>query len=123
MSKWRVMEFLKQGDGRFTSGQGLRSLLVVSEIALSLVLLIGAGLMIKSFVRLRSVNPGFNPESVLVMTADLPMTSQQTSQQLNVYHDEVISKMAAIPAVIAAGAINSSPFLSPLLTRVNYAAL
>jgi predicted permease len=121
MSKSRLMEFLKQGDGRFTSGQGLRTLLVVSEIALSLVLLIGAGLMIKSFVRLRSVNPGFNPESVLVMTADLPMTTQQTPQQLHAYHDEVISKMAAMPGVIAAGAINWLPFDMPLIRGDYYA--
>ncbi len=121
MSKSRLMEFLKQGDGRSTSGQGLRSLLVVSEIALSLVLLIGAGLMIKSFVRLRSVNPGFNPESVLVMTADLPMTTQQTPQQLHVYHDEVLAKMAGMPGVIAAGAINWLPFDMPLIGGDYYA--
>jgi putative ABC transport system permease protein len=121
MSKSRLMEFLKQGDGRFTSGQGLRSLLVVSEIALSLVLLVGAGLMIKSFVRLRSVNPGFNPESVLVMTADLPITTQQTPQQLHAYHDEVLAKMAAMPGVIAAGAINWLPFDMPLIGGDYYA--
>ncbi|HEY6390251.1 MAG TPA: ABC transporter permease [Bryobacteraceae bacterium] len=121
MSKSRLLEFLKQGDGRFTSGQGLRGLLVVSEIALSLVLLIGAGLMIKSFVRLRSVNPGFNPESVLVMTADLPMTTQQTPQQLNAYHREVLVKMAALPGVIAAGAINWLPFDMPLIRGDYYA--
>jgi putative ABC transport system permease protein len=121
MSKSRLMEFLKQGDGRSTSGQGLRSLLVVSEIALSLVLLIGAGLMIKSFVRLRSVNPGFNPESVLVMTADLPMTTQQTPQQLHAYHDEVLAKMSGMPGVIAAGAINWLPFDMPLIRGDYYA--
>jgi len=121
MSKSRLLEFLKQGDGRFTSGQGLRGLLVVSEIALSLVLLIGAGLMIKSFVRLRSVDPGFNPESVLVMTADLPMTSQQTSRQLNVYHQEVLTKISDLPGVIATGAINWLPFDGPLIRGDYYA--
>lgn len=121
MSKSRLLEFLKQGDGRLTSGQGLRSVLVVSEIALSLVLLIGAGLMIKSFVRLRSVNPGFNPESVLVMTANLPMTTQQTSQQLHEYHQEILAKMAALPGVIAAGAINWLPFDMPLIRGDYYA--
>jgi len=121
MSNSRLMEFLKLGDGRSSSGQGLRSLLVISEIALSLVLLIGAGLMIKSFVRLRSVNPGFNPESVLVMTADLPMTTQQTSQQLHEYHREILAKMAALPGVIAAGAINWLPFDMPLITGDYYA--
>jgi putative ABC transport system permease protein len=121
ISKLHLMEFLKKGDGRLTSGQGLRNLLVVSEIALSLILLIGAGLMIKSFVRLRSVNPGFNPESVLVMTADLPMETQQSPQQLNAYHQEVLSKMAAMPGVISAGAINWLPFDMPLIRGDYYA--
>ncbi len=121
MSKSHLMEFLKKGDGRLTSGQGLRGVLVVSEIALSLILLIGAGLTIKSFVRLRSVNPGFNPESVLAMTADLPMDTQQSPRQLNAYHQEVLSKMASLPGVISAGAINWLPFDMPLIRGDYYA--
>jgi putative ABC transport system permease protein len=121
MSKSHLMDFLKKGDGRLTSGQSLRSLLVVAEIALSLILLIGAGLMIKSFARLRAVNPGFNPESVLAMTSDLPMTSPQTVTQLNAYHEEVLAKMAAMPGVIAAGAINWLPFDGPLIRGDYYA--
>ena len=72
LSKARLAESLKQNERRIAGAQGLRSVLVAGEIALSLVLLIGAGLMIKSFVRLRSVNPGFNPESAFVLTVDLP---------------------------------------------------
>src|SRR5258708_29584649 len=90
-------------------------------MALSVVWLVGAGVMIKSFVRLRTVTPGFNPESGMVMTADLPMTTQQTPQQLHAYHDEVISKMAAMPGVIAAGAINWLPFDMPLIRGDYYA--
>jgi predicted permease len=86
-----------------------------------LILLIGAGLMIKSFARLRAVNPGFNPESVLAMTSDLPMTSPQTVTQLNAYHEEVLAKMAAMPGVIAAGAINWLPFDGPLIRGDYYA--
>jgi putative ABC transport system permease protein len=127
-SRLHLAEFLKKADGRLTSGQGLRSVLVVAEIALSLILLIGAGLMIKSFVRLRSVNPGFNPGSVLVMTADLPMTfansqvvTPQTPQQLNAYHQEVLANLRAIPGVMAAGAINWLPFDMPLVRGDYYA--
>jgi len=108
LSKARLAESLKQGDRRIAGAQGLRSVLAAGEIALSLVLLIGAGLMIKSFIRLRSVNPGFNPESTLAMTVNLP--DAMTAQQLVVYHNQVVDKLAAIPGVTAAGAIDWLPF-------------
>ena len=109
MSKTRLMEFLKQSEGRVTSGQGFRNVLVAGEIALSLVLLIGAGLMIKSFVRLRSVNPGFNPEGVLVMTIDVPFTERSTVQEFTDYHKQALEKLATMPGVISAGAVNWLP--------------
>jgi len=109
LSKAGLAEFLKQDDRRFTGGQGLRSVLVAGEIALSLVLLIGAGLMIKSFVRLRSVNPGFRPEHVQVMTVDLPGNELRTTSQLVAYHKQVLDKLAALPGVIAAGSVNWLP--------------
>jgi putative ABC transport system permease protein len=109
LSKARLVEFLKQGDRRVASGQGLRSVLVTGEVALSLVLLIGAGLMIKSFVRLRSVNPGFNPASAFVLTVDLPFSEPRSTQQLLDYHSQVVAKFSALPGVVAAGAVNWLP--------------
>ena len=109
LSKARLAEFLKQGDRRLTGGQRLRSVLVASEIALSLVLLIGAGLMIKSFVRLRSVNPGFHPGHVVVLTVDLPQNSTRTTTQLIAYHQRVIDQLATLPGVVSAGAVNWLP--------------
>ena len=115
LSKARLSESLKQGDRRIAGAQSLRSVLVAGEIALSLVLLIGAGLMIKSFVRLRSVNPGFHPESAFVLTVNLPFNEQQSTQQLIARHNQVIQKLEALPGVTSAGAVNWLPFGEALI--------
>ncbi len=115
LSKARLSEFLKQGDRRVAAAQNLRSILVIGEIALSLVLLIAAGLMIKSFVRLRSVNPGFNPESALAMTVSLPFNEKRSTLQLVAYHKQVLDKLGALPGVSSAGAIDWLPFDEALI--------
>jgi putative ABC transport system permease protein len=115
LSKARLAESLKQDSRRIAGAQGLRSVLVAGEIALSLVLLIGAGLMIKSFILLRSVNPGFNPESAFVLTVDLPFNEQQSAAQLVAYHKQVLDKLSALPGVNSAGAIDWLPFDNALI--------
>jgi len=110
LSKARLADFLRQSDRRYSGAQSLRNILVVGEIALSLVLLIGAGLMIKSFVRLRSVNPGFNSESALTMTVNLPFNPEAKTEQLVQYHKQVLDKLAKLPGVTSVGAIDWLPF-------------
>ena len=109
LSRARLAEFLKQDDRRLTAGQGTRAVLAAAEIALSMVLLIGAGLMIKSFVLLRTVNPGFNPEHAVVLTLDLMDNSKRTAEDMVNYHRRVVEKFATIPGVTAAGAVNWLP--------------
>ncbi|HLK21037.1 MAG TPA: ABC transporter permease [Bryobacteraceae bacterium] len=109
LSKAHLADSLKQDNRRMSGSQGLRSVLVTCEIALSLVLLIGAGLMIKSFVRLSSVDPGFHPESAFVITTNLPESDPRGAKQLIEYHDQVVDKLAALPGVTSAGAINWLP--------------
>jgi predicted permease len=91
-------------------GQNLRRLLVVSELALSVVLLIGAGLLIRSFQRLQGVSPGFNPHNVLTM--DLAMKSRKYADHaamVRVYRD-LLQRLEHVPGATAAGAITALPF-------------
>ncbi|MGO8817680.1 MAG: ADOP family duplicated permease [Terriglobia bacterium] len=89
-------------------GQRLKSVLVVAELALALILLIGAGLLIKSFVRLRSVNPGFLPEHVLTMTVFPPQ--HWSLEQLKSFHQQVLEKLETLPEIESAAAVNWLPF-------------
>ena len=115
-----LRESLSQGARTFTSRhEGLRSALVVSEIALALVLLTGAGLMLKSFLRLRALNPGFRAENVLTMTVELPDAVYHTASQLQDFHTRTLAKLSGLPGVIAAGAVNWSP-LGGLLTKGDF---
>jgi predicted permease len=107
-----VNEALKQGLGRtdaYSSGRRTRSILVVSEVALSLMLLIGAGLMIRSFQKLRAVNPGFDSGGVLTMTAMIshakfPLPAQQVS-----FFERVLQRVRSLPGVQSAGVIDDAP--------------
>src|SRR5580704_1281940 len=90
-------------------GRNLRRMLVISEMALSVVLLIGAGLLIRSFSRLLQVSPGFNPENVL--TVELSMSGPKYKDGpaiLAIYH-QLWERLEALPGVTAAGAVTSLP--------------
>jgi len=107
-----VNEALKTGQSRGSSdssGGRTRNLLVVTEVALSLVLLIGAGLMVRTLWELRGVKPGFDPANVLTMTVALPRDKFSTpSGQINFFQD-VLQRTRALPGVEAAGVIDSLP--------------
>jgi putative ABC transport system permease protein len=82
----------------------LRSL-VVAEVALSLVLLIGAGLMMRSFMRLQHTNPGLNPENLLTLRLVLPEAKYDTAEKPQAFFKELLERVRALPGVQAAGAI------------------
>jgi putative ABC transport system permease protein len=107
-----VNEALKQGQSRGSSdarGGGTRRLLVISEVALSLVLLIGAGLMIRSLWELRKVEPGFDPHNVLTMTVRLPANRYSSpAGQINFFQD-VLAHIRALPGIDSAAVIDSLP--------------
>ena len=107
-SKLDVTSALKEG-GR--SGEGhrrtsARSLLLIGEVALSLILLVGAGLLIKSFVRLQEIRPGFNSHNVLIASVALP-GAKYNEQQRPEFFRQLIERLEAVPGMQAAGgAIN-----------------
>jgi predicted permease len=102
-----------QGDGGFgSSRRRLRSLLVVAEVAISLMLLIAAGLLVKSFVRLQNVSPGFDPGGVISMR--LGQTARQFADRdaALAYARPFSEALAAVPGVAMRGAVSSLPFTS-----------
>ncbi|HKE55356.1 MAG TPA: ABC transporter permease, partial [Pyrinomonadaceae bacterium] len=87
----------------------VRSLLAVCEIALAVMLLIGSGLMLKSFQRLTDVNPGFNTDNLLTMSVALPFVHYQDPAKQNAFFERALDRIRALPGVVAAGACTSLP--------------
>ena len=91
------------------SGRNVRRLLVVSEVALAVVLLVSAGLLIRSFQLLRQVQPGFNPENALTMRMVLPFPKYAKKEARSAFYDEVLRQVKETPGVEAAGMITFMP--------------
>src|SRR5467141_3142174 len=103
---------LKQGLGRTdsdSSGHRTRSILVVAEVALSLVLLFGAGLMIRSFQQLQRVNPGFEPHGVLTMTLSVARAKFPSPSEQVRFFERVLERVRALPGVESSGVIDDIP--------------
>jgi putative ABC transport system permease protein len=99
-------EALKEGGRSQSFGsRRTRKLLVVAEFALAVVLLAGAGLLIRSFLRLQSVNPGFKPEGVLLARVSLSQSTARTADQTKASFQQIIERTAKLPGVQAVGAI------------------
>lgn len=111
VSRPDLNEGLKEGLRSGASGHRnrLRSLLMVSEIALSFMLLVGAGLLIKSFIRLRDVSAGFNPDQVLAVRVSLPFAKYpQGEPRVQLLH-QAVERLSLLPGVQSAGAVLSLP--------------
>ncbi len=103
---------LKEGGGKATAGVGrqrLRSSLVIIEIVLSLMLLVCAGLIIKSFLTLLKTDPGFNPTGVLTMNLTLPAAKYRDETRRRIFYQELTRRVAALPGVESAALINYLP--------------
>ena len=118
-SRMDLNEALKEG-GRSTSigaGNRLRSAMVVTEIALAVVLLVGAGLMMKSLLRLLQTNIGFNTENLLTMAVVLPPEKyQQENQRIN-FNEQIQERVRSLPGVASAGTVDILPVNAGNTTR------
>jgi len=112
-SRTDVNEVLKSGTKAATSSRSLRlwrNALVVSEVALSLILLVGAGLMIKSFVQLINVAPGFDPTNVLTGRISMTRAAYDDSDERVRYVDQTLTRLQALPGVESAAFVAPMPF-------------
>jgi putative ABC transport system permease protein len=102
---------LKEGgrSSATSGGRWLRSALLVAEVAMSLVLLVGAALLLRSFARLTNVDPGFQPDQVLAFRVSLPNAAYREDHHRIAFFDRLLADLDALPEVASAGAIQSLP--------------
>jgi predicted permease len=109
-TRYDLSTTLRAGVGSATRRSlRFRHTLIVAEMALALVLLVGAGLLARSFLALRAVDPGFQPAHVMTMTLDLPAAQYPTVAALNAFYERLLASLSRLPDVQAAGAINWLP--------------
>jgi putative ABC transport system permease protein len=113
ISRVNLNESLKEG-GRGASGGSrhhrLRGLLVIAEVSLAFVLLIGAGLLMRTFFYLQKVDPGFNPENVITASIDLPRSRYANAKEASTFYRELLARLAALPGVKSAGGTSDLPW-------------
>jgi len=118
-SRLDLNEVLKEGGRASSSGprQRLRSALVMTEIALAVVLLVGAGLMMKSLLRLLHTNVGFNADNLLTMTIALPPSKYTEPNRQVSFHEQLKERVQSLPGVKGTGTVNILPLQGGNTTR------
>ncbi|MDQ3420629.1 MAG: ABC transporter permease, partial [Acidobacteriota bacterium] len=112
LSRHDLVEAFKEDGTRTTAGRrsrGLRHALVVAEIALCLLMLVGAGLLIQTFMKLRAVDPGFNAENVLTARMSLQGARYGTSENINRFYSLGLDRIRQIPGIDSAAVVNAIP--------------
>jgi putative ABC transport system permease protein len=115
-ARFDLNDSLKEGGKNLGGGarsHRLRNLFVVMQVAMALVLLVGAGLFMKSLSRLRAVDPGFNASNLLTMRVSLPGRKYDNDQKVMNFFNQASEQLRALPGVQAVGAINTLPFAGP----------
>jgi len=107
-----LLKVLRESSARNLMSFGLRSMrgwLVVTELALALILLLGAGLLVRSFRELSAVDLGFNRENVLMARLNLPRSVYRTEPQTAAFYEQLLERVKALPGVESTGTINHTP--------------
>jgi putative ABC transport system permease protein len=99
-----------RGSSAGGNRQRLRSVLVASEVALSLTLLISAGLLIRSFTRLQQAKPGFDAQHLGTFQISLPVVSYKKPADMAIFYDQLLTRLASLPGVTSVGAVDPLPF-------------
>ncbi len=102
---------ISAGPRRLVHRSDLRRALIVAQVAASFVLLIGAGLMVRSLLKLTGVDPGFSSDHVLTMQIDMNFTKYRTPAERAAYLDHLLVRLQQVPGVAAVGASGTIPFL------------
>jgi putative ABC transport system permease protein len=114
------LNMVLRDEGRGTSGgrrrNRARNILVVAQVALSTVLLVGSGLLIRSFVRLRATSPGFDPNNVVTMRIELAPTKYGTRPQMIAFYNEALRQLQPLPGVEAVAISSALPLNTTRMT-------
>jgi putative ABC transport system permease protein len=108
-----VLKASGRGESRGATGKGTRAALVVAQISLSLILLVGAGLLMRSFMRLQAVDIGFTPTNVAAVRVRLPETSYPDTERTAAFYAALLDRVRQMPGVAGAAAVSSAPFAGP----------
>jgi putative ABC transport system permease protein len=114
----RMLQGVGRGSSEGRRGSRVRAVLVMSEVALCLLLLISASLVIESFFRLQQVDSGYEPENVLALRLELPTSRYPERPQRDQVVRELLARYASVPGVVSVGAVNSLP-----LSNVHFSKL
>jgi predicted permease len=116
LTRARQTQNWKDAAARGSARSGaLRSVLVMAEVALALILLIGAGLLVRSFEKLRTVNLGFRPDHVVAMSVELNGKPYESAAQIQRFDDDVLERISHVDGVTAAGLVNWLPMSEALI--------
>ena len=116
LSKTNLHAVLESGHRSTGGREHLRHGLLVAEVAISLVLLVGAGLMMRSTAKLLAVNPGFNPQGLLTLNVSLPFKTYNTKAKVGAFHDRLMEHIEALPGVVGTGTVSMLPLTGGLAT-------
>lgn len=124
LSQTEVNSTLRDGGRGFAGSHSrtqMKGALVIAQVALSMILLTGAGLLVRSFVHLLDVSPGFDPDNVLTMNISLPTVKYGDAQKQTAFFDELLRRVASLPGVRGAGTSAALPLsrirITPILAE------